>query len=78
MEPLKPEDKTFILENNPQASPEEIEEYEQLLSVRFTEDPDLAPEPALESVTRSRESRLTELYQKLIAPLGGTSVGSGQ
>jgi len=77
MEPLKPEDKTFILENNPQASPEEIEEYEQLLSVRFTEDPDLAPEPALESA-RSRESRLTELYQKLIAPLGGPAVGSGQ
>lgn len=77
MEPLKPEDKTFILENNPQASPEEIEEYEQLLSVRFTEDPDLVPEPALESV-RTRESRLTELYQKLIAPLGGPAAGSGQ
>ncbi len=69
MEPLKPEDKIFILENNPQASPEEIEEYEQLLSVRFTEDPDVAPEPARDSAVPLRESRLTELYQKLIAPL---------
>lgn len=69
MEPLKPEDKTFILENNPQASPDEIEEYEQLLSVRFTEDPDIAPEPTLDSAVHFRESRLAELYQKLIAPL---------
>lgn len=65
MEPMKPEEKTAILENNPQASPEEIDEYEQLLSERFAQDPDLAPEPALESAVQGRESRLAELHRKL-------------
>jgi hypothetical protein len=75
MEPLKPEDREFILENNPQASPEELEEYEQLLSMRFTQDPDLPAEPTLEVTANVRESRLTELYEKLIRPLGETALG---
>ena len=68
MEPLKPEEKDLILENNPQASPEEVEEYEQLLSLRFTEDPDFGAAAAPQSEANV-ESRLRELYQKLIEPL---------
>ena len=75
MEPLKPEEKDFILENNPQASPEEVEEYEQLLSMRFTQDPDLPADPAVESDADFRESRLSELYEKLIRPLGENPFG---
>ena len=45
MQPLKPEDKEKIREENPQAAPEDIERYEQLLSQRFTVDPD-APSAA--------------------------------
>lgn len=45
MQPLKPEDKKRILEENPQAAPADIERYEQLLSERFTVDPD-APSAA--------------------------------
>ena len=32
MEPLKPETKQQILANNPQAAPEDLEEYERLLA----------------------------------------------
>ena len=45
MEPLKPETKQQILANNPQAAPEDLEEYERLLSQRFTVDPHVAPTP---------------------------------
>ena len=64
MEPLKPVDKKQILESNPAAEPGDIEEYERLLSQRFTVDPDLPTEPGLVSVD-SRETRLRELHQKL-------------
>ena len=39
MEPLKPEEKEAILKKNPLADPADIEEYERLLSERFTVDP---------------------------------------
>ena len=39
MEPLKPDTKTRILRERPQASPEDLEEYERLLAERFTEGP---------------------------------------
>jgi hypothetical protein len=64
MEPLKPEVKRFVLENNPQASPEEMEEYERLLAERFTRDPDVAASPTAEAASASEE-RLNHLYQKL-------------
>lgn len=61
MEPLKPETRARILDENPQAAPEEIDEYERLLAERFATDPDLPPSPEAER----RESRLAELYRKL-------------
>ena len=45
MEPLKPETKRQILQERPQASPADIEEYERLLAERFAEDPDLPKSP---------------------------------
>ena len=65
MEPLKPETKRQIMTARPDASPEDIQEYERLLAERFAEDPDLTKSPALEKATAKREKRLEQLYQKL-------------
>jgi hypothetical protein len=65
MEPLKPETKTRILQERPQASPADIEEYERLLAERFTEDPDLPKSPAVAQAAAQREKRLEQLYMKL-------------
>jgi hypothetical protein len=65
MEPLKPETKARILRERPQASPEEIEEYERLLAERFTEDPDLPKSPAVAQAAAKRQKRLEQLYEKL-------------
>ena len=70
MEPLKPEEKDAILANNPQASPAEVEEYEQLLAARFTRDPSLAPQPGPKAASETGESRLDELYRKLFRAEG--------
>jgi hypothetical protein len=71
MEPLKPEKKRVVLENA-QAQPSELEEYERLLSQRFTEDPDQRPAggPELMEATgggarAQRELRIKELHRKL-------------
>ena len=66
MEPLKPETKARILEERPQASPQDIEEYERLLSERFASDPDLVIAAAqVARLDESREQRLQELHAKL-------------
>jgi hypothetical protein len=74
MEPLKPETKQQILSDRPQASPDDIEEYERLLSERFASDPDerFASDPdALTPPTfgfddaTGREARIRELHEKL-------------
>ena len=66
MEPMKPEVKKAILESNPQAQPSDIEEYERLLSARFTVDPDAAPSAAPQAASvDSLESRLERLHAKL-------------
>jgi hypothetical protein len=76
MEPLKPEVKQKLLQNAPQASPQDVEEYERLLSERFMTDPSiptarptstpvpLAAPPAL-LPAQEREARLRVLHQKL-------------
>jgi hypothetical protein len=65
MEPLKPEEKQRILTERPQAAPEDIEEYERLLSERFRRDPHTQVE-SVEGVPRSKDDdRLRELYEKL-------------
>jgi hypothetical protein len=65
MEPLKPETKARILRERPQASPEDIEEYERLLAERFTEDPDMSKSPAVAQAAARRQKRLEQLYTKL-------------
>lgn len=76
MEPLKPEVRQGLTLNNPQASPHDVEEYERLLSQRFTVDPNLPPARAAsssdlmappETLTpeQEREARLQVLYEKL-------------
>ena len=65
MEPLKPETKARILQERPQASPEDIAEYERLLAERFTDDPDLPKSPAVAQAAAKREKRLEQLYKKL-------------
>ena len=53
-------------ELRPDASDDEVAEYQRLMSERFSEDPDLMgapPQKVRESA--ERESRLTALYEKL-------------
>ena len=68
MEPLKPETKKRILKERPQASSEDIEEYERLLAERFTEDPNLPKSPTHAQSAMKREKRLEQLYKKLFGP----------
>jgi hypothetical protein len=65
MEPLKPQEKARILRDNPHADPGDIEEYELLLSRRFTIDPDLPAEPGQPTAGEEIESRLAYLHRKL-------------
>lgn len=65
MEPLKPKTKNQILQDRPQASPKDIEEYERLLAERFTEDPDLEKSPTAAQATAKRQERLEQLHKKL-------------
>jgi len=72
MRPLKPEELERIRAGNPEAAPEDLErdihEYEELLSERFAEDPDLQAAPAaVLDLRTSRERRLQELHARLFA-----------
>jgi hypothetical protein len=64
MEPITPEVRKRILDERPQASPEDIDEYERLLSERFMVDPDSTVDSAQPN---EDEERLEELYNKLFA-----------
>ncbi len=65
MEPMKPTAKKRILQAAPNAAPEDITEYERLLSERFTVDPDLARDPASIHLMEQKRKRLKELRGKL-------------
>ena len=65
MEPLKPSVKQQILQVNPQAAPDDVAEYELLLSQRFTEDPDAQGAPQMLSAKKRITDRLADLYAKL-------------
>lgn len=58
-----------MLENNPQAQPSDLEEYERLLSLRFAEDPDQKPAASPQEdeaeVDLGREARIKQLHRKL-------------
>jgi hypothetical protein len=63
MEPMRPDVRRAILDANPLAQPEDIDEYERLLAQQFLTDPDLPAAAPLES---SRiQNRLRELHAKL-------------
>jgi hypothetical protein len=77
MEPLKPAQKQSILENSPSAQPGDVEEYERLLSTRYTSDPDFAPsedpkgvEALVNNSSEQRERRIAELHEKLYGTVG--------
>jgi len=65
MEPIKPEKKAEILRNRPNATPEDIHEYEQLLAQRFTVNPFIQRSPEESAAQQKREARLRELHAKL-------------
>jgi hypothetical protein len=69
MQPLKPEDKKAALDNNPQAAPEDLQEYERLLALRFARDP-LTQEnaqPVAGEAVEDLEDRLNALHKKLFS-----------
>jgi hypothetical protein len=65
MEPLKPDVKKSVLENSPQAGAADLEEYERLLSLRFTVNPEAQGAPEARERRASIEKRIRELHQKL-------------
>jgi len=65
MEPLRPQVKRAVLDANPQAQPEDIEDYERLLAERFARDPDVPSQPSDASLQDTREARLRQLHNKL-------------
>jgi hypothetical protein len=65
MEPLKPEEKDRILQDRPDSSWEEIEEYERLLGQRFLRDPSAIVFESAAPADSIRDSRLRELFSKL-------------
>jgi hypothetical protein len=70
MEPLKPQVVKDLLAR-PQATTQDIEEYERLLSERFNTDPDLPRSPQEAARNDAREARLKELHQKLYSGAQG-------
>ena len=74
MQPLKPEEKRAIMNDHPQAAPEDLNRYEQLLSMRFTQDPDRPQAGPSTRLTRgvqegqpnpSIEEELQELHDRI-------------
>jgi hypothetical protein len=65
MEPLDDRIKQKLLRERPQASPEDIAEYERLLSLRFSLDPSTPKSPDSHLAAQDREQRLRQLYAKL-------------
>jgi hypothetical protein len=68
MQPLKPDQKREILQDNAEADAADLEEYERLLSQRFRTDPD-QPQPQADAATadadQAIEQRLRELQKRL-------------
>jgi hypothetical protein len=68
MQPFKPGEREEILKTS-SAAPDDLEEYERLLAVSFTEaDPDLqAAPPTLQEAAfgDDRETRIRELHERL-------------
>lgn len=65
MEPMKPAEKLEILQRAEEsAEPSEVDEYEKLLSQRFTTDPDAPTPESAPKPGRDDRSRLRELYRK--------------
>ena len=75
MEPMKPNTKNALLAARPEAQPADLEEYQRLLSLRYTRDPSIEPAAAPQGATSklsshlseraAREARLAELHRKL-------------
>ena len=66
MEPPKPDQNEKILKNSPQASPEDIQEYERLLAKRYTKEP--SSSQGFAAAKDPDAERLAELTRKLFGP----------
>ncbi len=66
MQPLRPDEREALKRDHPLAAPEDLERYEQLLSIRFTQDPN-HPQmgPEAHPLRRSIEQELQELHQRI-------------
>ena len=82
MQPLKPEEKRAIAKDHPLAAPEDLNRYEQLLSMRFTQDPDrpqAVPDTRLAGVVQEShsmatiEEELQELHDRIFRSSGVTA-----
>jgi hypothetical protein len=65
VEPMNPQTRKGLLKTSPQASPEDVAEYERLLAHRFTVDPSIPRAPADDHAANARDARLRELYARL-------------
>jgi len=65
VEPRKPSDRRSILDDNLEAAPQDLDEYERLLAEQFVDDPDVPAAPAGASLQGERDARLRELHQRL-------------
>ena len=71
MEAMSPAEKLSLLEQNPDLTQEEIDEYERLLSERFTIDPDRVSFEAGPEKRIEREEQIARLYYRIY---GGAEV----
>jgi hypothetical protein len=66
MQPLNPDERQTLRKDHPSAAPEDLDRYEQLLSMRFTQDPN-RPQggPEAHAMGRSIEQELQELHRRI-------------
>jgi hypothetical protein len=64
MEPQKPKEKLEMMQRGESTDASEVEEYEKLLSQRFTRDPDAPVPESPQQGDQDDRSRLRELYRK--------------
>jgi hypothetical protein len=79
MEPLKPDVVQRVLDAAANVaapvSPQDIEEYERLLSERFTRDPDLPMAPQQANAVDQAEARIEQLHQAIFRPQAANRPG---
>jgi hypothetical protein len=66
MQPLNPDERQALRREHPLAAPEDLDRYEQLLSMRFTQDPNRPQAgPEAHGLHRTIEQELQELHRRI-------------